>query len=78
MRSPVAVPRSATLIMSAFMVAAFSADSGVSHEFHDLQSALEDARAWAEAAPRRAVLVTGSITMIGDTLVLAEEQGWKR
>ena len=53
-------------------------DSGVSHEFHDLQSALGDARAWAEAAPRRAVLVTGSITMIGDTLVLAEEQGWKR
>jgi dihydrofolate synthase/folylpolyglutamate synthase len=53
-------------------------ESGVSHEFDDLESALDDAREWANAAPRRAVLVTGSITMIGDTLVLAEEQGWKR
>ncbi|WP_349902840.1 bifunctional folylpolyglutamate synthase/dihydrofolate synthase [Parafrigoribacterium humi] len=53
-------------------------ESGVSHEFDDLESALDDAREWAAAAPRRAVLVTGSITMIGDTLVLAEERGWKR
>jgi dihydrofolate synthase/folylpolyglutamate synthase len=53
-------------------------ESGVSHEFDDLESALDDAREWAAAAPRRAVLVTGSITMIGDTLVLAEQQGWKR
>jgi dihydrofolate synthase/folylpolyglutamate synthase len=49
-----------------------------SHEFDDLESALEDARAWADAAPGRAVLVTGSITLIGDTLELADEQGWKR
>ncbi len=53
-------------------------ETGVSHEFEDLESALDDAREWAAAAPRRAVLVTGSITMIGDALVLAEEQGWKR
>jgi dihydrofolate synthase/folylpolyglutamate synthase len=53
-------------------------ESGVSHEFDDLESALDDAREWAAAAPRRAVLVTGSITMIGDTLVLAKERGWKR
>jgi dihydrofolate synthase/folylpolyglutamate synthase len=53
-------------------------ESGVSHEFDDLESALGEAREWAAAAPRRAVLVTGSITMIGDALVLAEEQGWKR
>jgi len=53
-------------------------ESGVSHEFDDLESALDDAREWAAAAPRRAVLVTGSITMIGDTLVLAGERGWKR
>ena len=37
-------------------------ESGVSHEFDDLESALDDAREWAAAAPRRAVLVTGSIT----------------
>ncbi|MDQ1554610.1 MAG: dihydrofolate synthase / folylpolyglutamate synthase [Microbacteriaceae bacterium] len=53
-------------------------DSGISHEFDDLESAIEDARSWADAAPRRAVLVTGSITLIGDTLELADEQGWKR
>jgi dihydrofolate synthase/folylpolyglutamate synthase len=53
-------------------------ESGVSHEFGDLESAIDEARTWASAAPRRAVLVTGSITMIGDALVLAEEQGWKR
>ncbi|MEO7122875.1 MAG: cyanophycin synthetase, partial [Lacisediminihabitans sp.] len=52
--------------------------TGVSHEFDDLESALDEAREWAAAAPRRAVLVTGSITMIGDALVLAEVQGWKR
>ncbi|MHB1171733.1 MAG: bifunctional folylpolyglutamate synthase/dihydrofolate synthase [Lacisediminihabitans sp.] len=49
-----------------------------SHQFASLDAALDDARAWASAAPRRAVLVTGSITLVGDTLVLAEEQGWKR
>ncbi|MEO6943239.1 MAG: folylpolyglutamate synthase/dihydrofolate synthase family protein [Lacisediminihabitans sp.] len=53
-------------------------ESGVSHEFHTLEAAIEDARGWALEAPRRAVLITGSITMIGDALVLAEEQGWKR
>ncbi len=53
-------------------------ESGVSHEFDTLESAIEDARAWAAEAPRRAVLITGSITMIGDALALAEEQGWKR
>ena len=53
-------------------------ETSVSHEFADLESAIGEARAWAAAEPRRAVLVTGSITMIGDALVLAEEQGWKR
>jgi dihydrofolate synthase/folylpolyglutamate synthase len=53
-------------------------DGGISEEFDSLESAIEDARVWADAAPRRAVLVTGSITLIGDTLELADEQGWKR
>jgi dihydrofolate synthase/folylpolyglutamate synthase len=53
-------------------------DGGISEEFDTLESAIEDARVWADAAPRRAVLVTGSITLIGDTLELADEQGWKR
>jgi dihydrofolate synthase/folylpolyglutamate synthase len=55
-----------------------NAPDGESDEYDTLEAAIEDARAWAEQAPRRAVLVTGSITLVADTLVLAEEQGWKR
>jgi dihydrofolate synthase/folylpolyglutamate synthase len=40
--------------------------------------AVEAARAWAEKAPRRGVVVTGSITLIGDILELADADGWKR
>jgi dihydrofolate synthase/folylpolyglutamate synthase len=40
--------------------------------------AIAEAREWAEAAPRRGVLITGSITLIGDALVIAEDEGWKR
>ncbi|HEY0258672.1 MAG TPA: folylpolyglutamate synthase/dihydrofolate synthase family protein [Lacisediminihabitans sp.] len=47
-------------------------------EFDSLSEAIASAREWAEAAPRRAVVVTGSITLIGDALVLADREGWKR
>ncbi len=40
--------------------------------------AIAAARAWAEKAPRRGVVITGSITLIGDALVLAATEGWKR
>lgn len=46
-------------------------------EFPTLDDALSDARAWAADAPGRAVLVTGSITLIGEAIELATEQGWK-
>lgn len=39
--------------------------------------ALTAARAWAGEAARRAVLVTGSITLVGDIIRLAAEEGWK-
>jgi dihydrofolate synthase/folylpolyglutamate synthase len=39
--------------------------------------AIRDARAWAEQSPRRAVVVTGSITLVADVLRLAEQEGWK-
>jgi dihydrofolate synthase/folylpolyglutamate synthase len=45
--------------------------------FDTLVEALAEARAWAAGSPRRAVLVTGSITLIGDTISLAEAEGWK-
>ena len=45
---------------------------------HDeLEDAVESARAWASQSPRRAVVVTGSITLVGETLELARERGWK-
>ncbi|MHA7986743.1 bifunctional folylpolyglutamate synthase/dihydrofolate synthase [Rathayibacter sp. CAU 1779] len=45
--------------------------------YHDLGDAVEAARAWASADPRRAVVVTGSIALIGETLALAQEREWK-
>lgn len=47
-------------------------------EFDTLDSALTDAREWATAAPSRAVLVTGSITLIGEAIELATEQRWTK
>ena len=47
-------------------------------EFDTLDAALAEAREWAAAAPGRAVLVTGSITLIGEAIELATEQGWKQ
>jgi dihydrofolate synthase/folylpolyglutamate synthase len=45
--------------------------------FDSLELALEDARAWASDAPRRAVIVTGSITLVGEAIAIAHEEGWK-
>ncbi|HEY9499847.1 MAG TPA: folylpolyglutamate synthase/dihydrofolate synthase family protein [Terrimesophilobacter sp.] len=47
-------------------------------EFGTLEGALSEAREWADAGPGRAVLVTGSITLIGEAIEIATEQGWKR
>ncbi|MEJ3404035.1 folylpolyglutamate synthase/dihydrofolate synthase family protein [Rathayibacter sp. YIM 133350] len=41
-----------------------------------VESALTEAREWASAAPKRAVLVTGSITLVGEAMSLAEEGRW--
>ena len=43
----------------------------------DAAEAFADARAWAGERPRRAVVVTGSITLVADALARAEEGGWK-
>lgn len=48
-----------------------------SSDFDTPAEALEPARAWAAEAPGRAVLVTGSITLIGEVMALAEQEGWK-
>lgn len=46
-------------------------------EFDDAESALDEARSWASDGPRRGVLVTGSLTLVGEALALAEAGGWK-
>ena len=46
--------------------------------FDQPSDAIAEAREWAESAPRRGVLITGSITLIGDALVIAGDEGWKR
>ncbi|MDQ1598137.1 MAG: dihydrofolate synthase / folylpolyglutamate synthase, partial [Microbacteriaceae bacterium] len=40
--------------------------------------AIEAARAWAAKKPRRGVVVTGSITLIGEAIEISESEGWKR
>jgi dihydrofolate synthase/folylpolyglutamate synthase len=44
---------------------------------HELGDAIEAARDWAASDPRRAVVVTGSIALIGEALGLAQERDWK-
>jgi dihydrofolate synthase/folylpolyglutamate synthase len=45
--------------------------------FENIEDAVERARDWASEAPRRAVVVTGSITLVGDAMAIAEKRGWK-
>jgi len=42
------------------------------------ENALADARAWAAQKSGRAVLVTGSITLVGEAIALAAPEGWKK
>ena len=54
------------------------AGEGVEHlVFDDAAEALGAARGWAAERPRRAVVVTGSITLVADAMRLAEAEGWK-
>ena len=46
-------------------------------EADSFSEAVNDARAWASKAPKRAVLITGSITLVGEAIALAAELGWK-
>lgn len=46
--------------------------------FVDASTAIDEAREWAADAPKRAVLIAGSITLVGDAISLATAEGWKR
>jgi dihydrofolate synthase/folylpolyglutamate synthase len=43
-----------------------------------LDDALDDARTWAAEAPKRAVVVTGSIALVGEAMAIAADRGWGR
>ena len=47
------------------------------YQYDTLERALQQAREWAVQAPRRGIVVTGSITLVGDAIQLAEREGWK-
>lgn len=46
-------------------------------EVDELGEAIEAARAWAREGEKRAVVVTGSITLVGEAMTLASERGWR-
>lgn len=46
-------------------------------EADSVDEALSEARAWAARGAKRAVLVTGSITLVGEVMALASAEGWK-
>lgn len=52
-------------------------EEGATFQFESVELAIQDAREWAAQQPRRAVVVTGSITLVGETIALAESEGWK-
>lgn len=45
--------------------------------YSDAIDAMEAAREWAEEEPRRAVVITGSIVLVGAAMAHAADQGWK-
>jgi len=47
------------------------------HEYDSFEEAVDEAREWAVHAPRRAVVVTGSITLVGEAIALGTAEGWK-
>jgi dihydrofolate synthase/folylpolyglutamate synthase len=47
-------------------------------DFESFEEAVRRARDWAAENDRRAVVVTGSITLVGEAIALAKAEGWKR
>jgi len=47
------------------------------YQFPHARDALTSAREWALERPRRAVLVAGSITLVGEAMAIAAAEGWK-
>ncbi|WP_426521043.1 bifunctional folylpolyglutamate synthase/dihydrofolate synthase [Diaminobutyricibacter sp. McL0618] len=62
-------------VLGDLVLAATNVES--TYVFADLEDAIERAREWAAEEPRRAVVVTGSITLVGDAMAIAAERDWK-
>ncbi len=62
-------------VLGDLVLAATNTES--TYVFADLEDAIERAREWATEEPRRAVVVTGSITLVGDAMAIAAEREWK-
>ncbi|MDQ2661930.1 MAG: Mur ligase family protein [Actinomycetota bacterium] len=62
------------------LAAVVAARVGVEHvqRAERLDDALDEARAWAADAPKRAVVVTGSIALVGEVMSIAADRGWGR
>ncbi len=58
-------------------VVASAGTSAPVEEFDEFWEAVDRAREWAAGSPRRAVVVTGSITLVGEAIALGVQDGWK-
>ena len=47
------------------------------YQYDEFEAAVSAARDWAAEGPNRAVLITGSITLVGEAIALAAAGGWK-
>ncbi|MEX1078782.1 MAG: folylpolyglutamate synthase/dihydrofolate synthase family protein [Homoserinimonas sp.] len=54
------------------------AGADATYEFDTLEEAVDEARRWAGETTTRAVLVTGSVTLVGEAMAIAARQGWMR
>ncbi|MGH3706314.1 MAG: bifunctional folylpolyglutamate synthase/dihydrofolate synthase [Agromyces sp.] len=61
----------------ALAAADWSTDDKI-HQYDDLLDALDDARKWAAEAPKRAVVVTGSIVLVGEAIAISADREWGR
>jgi dihydrofolate synthase/folylpolyglutamate synthase len=59
------------------LAALAGASSVTTESYGSLDDAIRDARAWAAQNDRRAVVVTGSITLVGEAMALATAERWK-
>ncbi|MCY7412673.1 MAG: bifunctional folylpolyglutamate synthase/dihydrofolate synthase [Salinibacterium sp.] len=58
-------------------LAVSSVGQDAAYSYASFEDAVADAREWAAETDRRGVLITGSITLVGEAIALAARDGWK-